>query len=217
MMAANILPEILKFVAPVAWILAAYLLGSIPQAWLLGKWLSSQALRRLGSGYVGGTNAALSLTHWVGLIVFLCEIVKGVLAVWVPRQMNAGEMDVYLCMLALVAGIRWPVWSNFKGRHGHSAGMAAFALISYPAAAAVLSFWVLVRLLLNDTFKATRLAVLAMPFIAGMVTRSWLFFGAILALSIIYLTGDQTWIQQQWASPRGSNSRSGDNTPARRN
>jgi glycerol-3-phosphate acyltransferase PlsY len=194
--------------APAAWFFGAYLLGSIPVAWLLARWVTGQDLRQTGSGNVGVMNTALSVARWAGLVVFLSEIAKGVLAVAVPHRLNAGAGIVYLCMVAVLTGTRWPVWLGFKGGRANTAGMAAYPLISYPAAAATVAFWILARLLLNSSFKATRLTFLAMPVIAGLVTRSILFTGAMLVMSVIYLTAqrpetdDHTLINQRWSSFR---------------
>ena len=91
------------------WILGGYLLGSIPLAWLLTKWTTGKDLRLLGSGNVGVMNTALSAARWVGILVFLGEIGKGVVAVSTPRALGEGEMVTGLLVVAVVAGTRWPI------------------------------------------------------------------------------------------------------------
>lgn len=204
MNAANLQPE--SLLVAIAWILGAYLVGSIPEAWLLAKWLTGQDLRTLGSGNIGVMNTALSVTRWAGLVVFLSEIAKGLLVVWAPRQMGAGEGVIDLCLVAVVTGVRWPIWLGFKGGRANTCGMAAILAISYTTAAAIVFFWVLARLLIDSSFKSARLTMLAMPLIAGLVTRSWLFSGAVLVISWIYLTAqqpgsdDHAYIKEHWRS-----------------
>ena len=48
----------------------AYLVGSIPTAYLLAKWLKGIDIRRVGSGNVGSTNSLLTLGLLAGLTVF---------------------------------------------------------------------------------------------------------------------------------------------------
>jgi len=199
-------PEILAFILLVGWFSAAYVLGSIPESWLLAKWVTGQDLRRMGSGNVGVMNTALSVGRWAGLLVFLVEIAKGFLAVSIPRHLGAGEPVVSLAVVGVVTGARWPIWLGFKGGRGNTTGMAAFLLISYPAPVIALAFWILARLLLHSSFKATRLTLLSLSLIFGMVTRSWWFVLAGLALSLIYLTAqqpqsdDHLMIKRRWGS-----------------
>ena len=129
----------------IIWLLGGYLLGSIPVAWLLTKWATGRDLRQLGSGNVGVMNTALSAARWVGALVFLCEIGKGVLAVFIPRSVGEAEIITGLLVIAVVVGTRWPVWLGFKGGRGNTAGMAALLLISWQALASVLGIWVLTR------------------------------------------------------------------------
>ena len=62
--------------------IAGYLLGSIPIAWMVAKLVTGKDLRTLGSGNVGVMNVALSVTRWAGLLVFLGEATKVLLAVY---------------------------------------------------------------------------------------------------------------------------------------
>ena len=73
----------------------AYLLGSIPVAWLIARWTTGQDLRQMGSGNVGVMNTALSVARWAGLLAFLGEIAKGVLAVVIPQLLGADEYLVW--------------------------------------------------------------------------------------------------------------------------
>lgn len=190
----------------IGWFLAGYLLGSIPVAWLLAKWVTGQDLRRLGSGNVGVMNTALSAARWAGLLVFASEIAKGVLAVSVPRALGMQEITVGLVVVAVVMGTRWPVWLGFKGGRANTAGIAAFLLISWFAVVIIMGFWVLARLVIHNSFKATRITLFMLPVIIGSVTRSWWYALVGLALSFIYLgaqqpeTDDHMLIKERWTS-----------------
>ena len=66
--------------ATVAWIVVAYLCGSIPFGPLVAR-LRGVDLRRVGSGNVGATNVARALGKPLGILVFLCDAAKGLLPV----------------------------------------------------------------------------------------------------------------------------------------
>ena len=189
-----------------SWLLGGYLLGSIPVAWQLTKWVTGRDLRQLGSGNVGVMNTALSAARWVGVLVFLCEIGKGVLAVSIPRLAGEDEITTGLLVIAVVVGTRWSVWLGFKGGRGNTAGMAALLLISWQALAFVLGIWVLARFLVSSSFKATRITLATLPFVTWAVTHSVWYTLMGLGLALIYLgaqqpeTDDHQLIKERWPS-----------------
>lgn len=183
-----------------------YLLGSTPVAWLITRLLTGQDLRRLGSGNVGVMNVALSVARWAGLLVFLAEAAKGMLAVSLARALDGSEVAIGLSALAAVIGTRWPLWLRGTGGRGNTAGMGALLLISWPTLAVGLVIWLLARLIAQSSFAATRVSLALWPLALGLITRSWTYglFGA--ALSLLYLgtqrreTDDHLLIKERWPS-----------------
>ena len=56
--------------------LASYVVGSIPTAYLIVRWLKRVDVRTIGSGNVGATNAVRAAGAKVGAIVFLFDLGK---------------------------------------------------------------------------------------------------------------------------------------------
>lgn len=107
--------------------LAAYLMGSIPFGFLIGK-ARGIDLRTQGSGNIGATNVFRCVGKGWGLLALLLDALKG----WIPAflfPMALAEGAPNWCGLlfgtAAVAGHNWPVWLKFKGGKGvaTSAGM----------------------------------------------------------------------------------------------
>ena len=196
----------------VALVVMGYLLGSIPVAWILARVVTGQDLRQLGSGNVGVMNTALSVARWAGLLVFLAEAAKGVLAVIVAQTLGGGEAQIVvgrevaiaLTVLAAVAGTRWSIWLRGAGGRGNTAGVAAVLLLSWSTIIAGLVAWTLLRVLSRRSFVATRGVLVLWPIAFGLFTRSWVYgvFGA--ALSLMYLstqhpeTDDHLIIKERW-------------------
>ena len=65
---------------PVVAVVLSYVSGSVPSAYLAGKW-SGVDLRAHGSGNLGATNVLRVLGARVGLLVFAVDIAKGALPV----------------------------------------------------------------------------------------------------------------------------------------
>lgn len=181
-----------------------YLIGSIPEAWLITKWVTGQDLRHLGSGNLGVANAALSVARWAGLLVFLIEATKGALSVLFVRTVGGNELLIAAGVLATVAGTRWSVWLKGAGGRGNTAGVGALFIISWKIPLLILIVWILARLITRSSFLATRIGLFSWPIIFVVVTATWWYalFGAAMAL--IYLEGqrketdDHLLIKEQW-------------------
>lgn len=191
----------------IAWVLiVCYLIGSIPEAWLVARWVTGQDLRQLGSGNLGVANVAINVARWAGLLVFLLEAAKGMLAVLFVRAVGGDELLVAAGVLATVAGTRWSVWLKGAGGRGNTTGVAALFLIAWQIPLMILIVWVLVRVVTHSSFLATRLSLISWPIIFGVVSSIWWYplFGAAMAL--IYLeaqreeTDDHLLINEQWSN-----------------
>ena len=101
--------------------IAAYLLGSVPTAYILVLRLTGQDIRRLGTGNVG----TLNTYHQVGLggaaLILMLDTGKGVLAVLAPAWLDAPEWAVFLTTIMVLAGHNWPVFLGFRGGKGAAA------------------------------------------------------------------------------------------------
>lgn len=191
----------------IAWVLiVCYLIGSIPEAWLIAKRVTGQDLRYLGSGNLGVANVALSVARWAGLLVFLLEAAKGVLAVLFVRAVGGDELLVAAGVLATVAGTRWSIWLKGAGGRGNTVGVAALFLIAWQIPLLILVVWILVMIITHNSFLTTRISLLTWPIIFGLVSDIWWYplFGA--AIAFIYLeaqqeeTDDHLLIKEQWSN-----------------
>jgi glycerol-3-phosphate acyltransferase PlsY len=103
-------------------LIAAYALGSIPAAYLAGKWKGID-LRKHGSGNLGATNVFRVLGPRIGVAVFAFDMLKGavpVLFLWryVDPALMPGVIVQILCGVAAIAGHVRPVWLGFGKREG---------------------------------------------------------------------------------------------------
>src|SRR3954465_9254288 len=106
----------------VAAMVASYLLGSIPAAHIAGK-SKGVDLRKHGSGNLGATNVIRVLGAKIGLAVFLFDMAKGAVPVFLfPRWTTGGYPAIAIgiaCGIAAIAGHTRPVFLKFgKGGKG---------------------------------------------------------------------------------------------------
>ncbi|MDN5277616.1 MAG: acyl phosphate:glycerol-3-phosphate acyltransferase [Clostridiales bacterium] len=117
-------------------VLAGYLLGSIPPSFLAGKIARNIDIRQYGSGNAGATNVLRVLGVKAGIVVFLADILKGVLATLIGRWM-AGETGAALAGFAAIVGHNWPVFLNFRGGKGIATSFGVL-LVLFPLISAIL-------------------------------------------------------------------------------
>jgi len=99
-------------------IMAAYLLGSIPSAYIAGRFFKQTDIRQIGTRNMGAMNTFYQIGFWVGLSVLLMDAGKGVAALVLARALEVPEGIVLLCGFVVVVGHNWPIWLNFRGGKG---------------------------------------------------------------------------------------------------
>jgi glycerol-3-phosphate acyltransferase PlsY len=105
-------------------IVFAYLVGSIPSAVWWGKRFYKIDVREFGSGNAGATNTFRVLGKKAGIVVLVCDIIKGsfaVLLAFLSRyDVNSNQfVNLQLALgIAAVVGHVFPVFAGFRGGKG---------------------------------------------------------------------------------------------------
>jgi acyl phosphate:glycerol-3-phosphate acyltransferase len=113
-------------------VLIAYLIGSVPFAFLLAR-RSGADLRRVGSGNLGAANVMRASGLQAGLAVALLDMSKGAASVIVARWLVPATEAPALAGVAAIVGHIYPVWLRFRGGKGVATACGAFSMIT-PAA-----------------------------------------------------------------------------------
>lgn len=117
-------------ILPILFALLAYLAGSVPTGYLMGRW-SGVDLRDRGSGNLGSSNVFRVLGPAAAAPVLLLDVLKGFLPVWYFPLLD-GTAVTHLQLLygvAAIAGHVWSVFLRFQGGKGiATAGGVLFAL-----------------------------------------------------------------------------------------
>lgn len=99
-------------------VLAGYLLGSIPTAYLVGRWIKGMDLRQYGSGTVSGSMVWEHVARWAILPVGLFDVAKAAFPTWLALSLGLGEPVAAAAGLAAAAGHNWPIFLGFVGGRG---------------------------------------------------------------------------------------------------
>ena len=86
-----------------AFLLAAYLMGSLPSGYVICRWVANIDVRTVGSKNIGATNVARSLGSNWGLLVLVTDMAKGALPVLLALSIWSGGTERNLLIVALVA------------------------------------------------------------------------------------------------------------------
>jgi glycerol-3-phosphate acyltransferase PlsY len=122
---------ILELFAVISLALAAYVLGSVPTAYIVVRAIKGEDIRDVGSRNVGALNAYRRVGVWAGLAVLLVDGAKGVLAVVAPRLLGIDDWALFITTPLVVAGHNWPVFLNFRGGKG-AAAIFGISLVIVP-------------------------------------------------------------------------------------
>jgi glycerol-3-phosphate acyltransferase PlsY len=159
----------------------AYLLGSIPFAFLVPRYLGGVDVRRAGSGNVGATNVWRTTRLSLALLVLLLDAGKGALAVLAVRLLGAPSGLQVVAGLCAIAGHMYPVWLGFQGGKGVATTGGVFAVIAPLATLGATAVFLAVAWASRYASVASMSAAVALP--AG----AWLLPGvreATLAASV---------------------------------
>ena len=99
-------------------LLGAYLLGSVPAAYLAAKWSRGIDIRQYGSGNVGATNLLGLTSKWIAIVVIVFDLVKGMAMVWAAQLIGLDIAQQVAVGLAAIIGHNWPVFLRFNGGRG---------------------------------------------------------------------------------------------------
>ncbi|MBN1369350.1 MAG: glycerol-3-phosphate acyltransferase [Dehalococcoidaceae bacterium] len=108
----------------------AYLLGSIPAAYIAARLATGKDIRKEGSGNVGASNVARSASKKLALSVFLFDIAKGYLVVWLAGICGLALFFQILVGVIAVAGHNWPVFLKFNGGRGIATSLGVVLAVS---------------------------------------------------------------------------------------
>ena len=169
----------MRMVENVIYIVAAYLIGSVPFGYLAGR-TNGLDLREHGSCNIGATNAVRVLGKKWGIPVFICDFLKGYVPLLLMKlhlggdatQFSAEDMGWFLGVLfALVLGHTFTCFLKFKGGKGVATTGGCLFAVSPMVGGVALATWVLMMALTRYVSLSSMVAGVGM-----MVTALYVFY-----------------------------------------
>ncbi len=162
--------------APILFVVAAYLVGSISFAVVVSWGFGLPDPHTYGSGNPGATNVLRTGKRAAAALTLIGDAAKGAIALWLARRL-APEFEVGDITLAAVAfaafiGHLYPVYFRFKGGKGVSIAAGILLALDGRIAGVVLLVWLLTVLALRYSSLASIVAALAAP-VATLYFLGW--------------------------------------------
>lgn len=183
-----------EVVSIIAAVIAAYLLGSTPIGYLLGRAWGVDVLKR-GSGRTGGTNVLRSAGITAALLTGALDVGKGALAVWVAGWLvpgSNGPLAQVLAGAAVILGHNYSVFLGFRGGAGVGTSLGALGTLYWPAALALIVLLLTVILLTRYASIGSLVVAITMPLlllalaVAGELVSTYVTYGLLASAIIIY-------------------------------
>ena len=177
---------------------AAYLIGSISTAILVGKVLSGDDIRSHGSGNAGATNALRIYGKKAAAMVVLGDCLKAVVAILLAllifRLSSIGReyqsIAVYAASFGAVLGHNFPVYFRFRGGKGVLVSMVAILFADWKIGLAVVAIALLIMAVSRYVSLGSVLGAVALV-ILGCIFRwgdwAYLCFTVLLAGLVIIM------------------------------
>ena len=146
-------------------VLVAYLVGSVPFAYVLAR-RRGVDLRRVGSGNVGASNVLRTSGVSSAVVAMCLDGAKGIVAVLVAQRLTVGEATPVAAGIASIIGHVYPVWLRFRGGKGVATAAGVFGVLAPLALAVaggvfVLAVWLTRYISAGSLAAAISLAVVA--------------------------------------------------------
>ena len=166
-------------------LVSAYLLGSIPTAYLVVHYRKGSDIRKLGDGNSGAANVARVMGAKTGIFVGIVDIFKGSIILALAGWLLGSGIGMAGGIIAIM-GHSWPIYLLGRGGRGAAVGIGVLlALIPY------LAFPIaLIGIIILGVTRKTRLAIafffITLPILVFLVgNHSLVYLGYTLLIPVI--------------------------------
>ncbi|MDK6863109.1 glycerol-3-phosphate 1-O-acyltransferase PlsY [Nosocomiicoccus ampullae] len=110
-------------------LIASYIFGAIPFAYIIGKVFYNVDIRQHGSGNIGTTNTFRILGKKSGIIVLILDFLKGAIPVYVAMWANV-DIPVIIIGLCAALGHVYSIFLKFKGGKAVATGAGVIMAVA---------------------------------------------------------------------------------------
>jgi acyl phosphate:glycerol-3-phosphate acyltransferase len=190
---------VLMAAIPIVSFVAAFLIGSIPFGYLIGRFFYHTDIRNQGSGNIGAMNALRTLGKSGAVAVLLLDALKGFVPTLYVVLLFRNHLDIEglppasqimgaVVALGAVLGHCFSPWLRWKGGKGVATSFGAIFGLCWPAGLVVVATWIAGAAITRYSSVGSMFGSIVAPFAIWFFTRSIpeTLFGALSAVLIIF-------------------------------
>lgn len=172
--------------------LITYLICSISPSIILCKLRTGQDIRKMGSGNAGTTNSIRILGKSLGIIVFILDILKVVIAYFIITQfevifnLNKDVLHYAIFMISAIVGHCYPIYYKFKGGKGVAVTLALGMFINMPITVICIVIGVLIIAITRTVSIGSLIGIILYNFIIVFKLPEFIIPVLIISAIIIY-------------------------------
>jgi len=193
--------EIEMIAVPILIAIVAFLIGSIPFGYIIGRLFYHTDIRSQGSGNIGAMNALRTLGKGGAVAVLLLDALKGfvptIVTMWLFRHRfdfdieglpQGDQLLGSLVAMAAVLGHCFSPWLRFKGGKGVATFFGTIFALCWPAGLVAIGGWIAGALLTRYSSVGSLLGSIAAPIAIWFFTASPVetLYGVCAALLIVF-------------------------------
>lgn len=168
--------------------IVAYLIGSIPNGLIIGKSFWQIDLREHGSKNIGATNAYRTLGAKAAALIFIMDLLKGIIGVWLGSYMIGTPLAMISGGIAAIIGHNWSAFLKFTGGKGVATGLGVIAMLMPQVTVIVFVTWLVVVYVTKYVSLASIIAAMMVPICSYFFNEplEYLCFSILAAVFVIY-------------------------------
>lgn len=166
-------------------IIAGYLLGSFPSAYIMTRIRKGIDIRDVDNGNMGAGAVIRQVGKIEGGIVAIVDVGKGAAAIYLSYLLGVGEVWVVSAGMAAILGHNFPLYVSFRGGQGAACIIGVFLALAPIATAMALIIIAIALPILRNIFNSIAIAG---PFLPLFI---WLFDGSLVVFifSVVVVAG----------------------------
>ncbi|MDP2931046.1 MAG: glycerol-3-phosphate acyltransferase [Chloroflexota bacterium] len=154
-------------------LVAAYLIGSVPAAYIAGRLKKGVDIRQVGSRNMGAMNVFYKVGFWTGMSVLAFDVGKGAAGVALARWLGVPDIAQLFVGAVVVIGHAFPVFLRFHGGRGGATCIGILVYLMPWGIPLYLGLFGLLLLLTHYPTLSYSAAFLGFPFIGALVYHRW--------------------------------------------
>lgn len=179
------------YIFPFLSLFLSYLIGAIPFGLIVGKVFWNIDLRKYGSKNIGATNAWRTIGKSAGFLIFLLDMLKGVLGVYICILLSPEYTTNIFPILGgifVILGHTYSIFLKFSGGKGVATGLGVILILMPKVTIIIFLVWFLITYFTRYVSLASITAAFLVPILSYLLNYSvtYTYFGILIAILVIY-------------------------------